>query len=196
MVNMNNFFLNETQAQIQLSMFGVTNEFQEETNEKVRDAFSGYGKVGYTREFAFNLMNEIDKNDKNLGPLGYTLKNRNPETDTEKYGNSLIYAFAGHDTTGHTLTWLLFELCKNFNIQKKLQNEIDLFWSKKRDFDITFSDLKLLPFMTRCIMDTLRLWPAVPNGTFRELISDDYIKGIGNKNVKLKKGTYVENFNM
>jgi len=128
--------------------------------------------------------------------LGEVLKNRIPETDTEKYGNSLIFAFAGHDTTGHTLTWLLFELCKNINLQKELQQEVDTFWLKKRGGgEITFSDFKKLPFMTRCIMETLRLWPAVPNGTFRKLTSDDYIKGIGGKRVKVKKGTYVQIFN-
>ena len=47
--------------------------------------------------------------------------------------------------------------------------------------------------MTRCIMETLRLWPALANGTFRELDKDEYI--IGNKSdnkVKLPKGTYIQ----
>lgn len=125
------FFLNETQAQLQLSMFGVSNEFQEETNKKIRDAFGGSGKTGYTREFAFKLIDELNLPNRNVGPLGKVLKDRKPETDTEKYGNSLIYAFAGHDTTGHTLTWLIFELCKNINLQKELQQEVDTFWLKK-----------------------------------------------------------------
>ncbi len=197
MVNMNDFFLNETQAQLQLSMFGVSNEFQEETNKKIRDAFAGSGKKGYTREFAFKLIDELNLPNRNVGPLGKVLKDRIPETDTEKYGNSLIYAFAGHDTTGHTLTWLIFELCKNINLQKELQQEVDTFWLKtRRDGDeITFSDFKKLPFMTKCIMETLRLWPAVPNGTFRKLTSDDFIRGIGGNMVKVKKGTYVQIFN-
>ena len=36
---------------------------------------------------------------------------------------------------------------------------------------INTSDLKRLPFMTRCIMETLRLHTA--NGTLRELIDDE-----------------------
>jgi cytochrome P450 len=28
------------------------------------------------------------------------------------FGNAFIFAFAGHDTTGHTLTWLTYELAK------------------------------------------------------------------------------------
>ena len=42
---------------------------------------------------------------------------------------------------------------------------------------------------------TLRLWPAVPNGTFRELEEDDYIIGKNDKPVLLKKGTYIQIFN-
>merc|ERR1712070_54896 len=52
--------------------------------------------------------------------------------------------------------------------------------------------MKKLPFMTRCIMETLRLWPVVPNGTFRQLSYDDEVKGPGGKMVKLPKGTVVQ----
>ena len=40
--------------------------------------------------------------------------------------------------------------------------------------------------------ETLRLWPAVPNGTFRELQYDDYIIGSDGEEVRLPKGTYVQ----
>ena len=36
--------------------------------------------------------------------------------------NILLFAFAGHDTTGHTLTWLLFELCRHPQYKQKLKN--------------------------------------------------------------------------
>ena len=32
-------------------------------------------------------------------------------------GNAFIFAFAGHDTTGHTLTWLTYEMAKNPTLQ-------------------------------------------------------------------------------
>ena len=35
--------------------------------------------------------------------------------------------------------------------------------------------------MTRCITETLRLWPALANGTFRELESDEIINGVSGK---------------
>ena len=46
--------------------------------------------------------------------------------------------------------------------------------------------------MTKCVMETLRLWPVVPNGTFRQLSYDDEVKGPGGKMVKLPKGTLVQ----
>ena len=191
-VNVSEFFLNETLAQLQLAMFGLSNEFQEKTNKKIRDAFGGKGE-GYAREYAINLIEEINKSN---GPLSLSFKDRREDLNskTEEYGNALIFSFAGHDTTGHTLTWLLFELCKNQTWQRKLQREVDHFWDIQRDDKITTKDFRRLPFMTRCIMETLRLHTAVPNGTFRELIEEEEIRG-KNGMVKVPKGTYVQIFN-
>ena len=41
-----------------------------------------------------------------------------------RWGNTMLFAFAGHDTTGHTLTWLSFELAKNPAIQERLRAEV------------------------------------------------------------------------
>ena len=40
--------------------------------------------------------------------------------------------------------------------------------------------------MTKCITETLRLWPALANGTYRELERDDYLIGHNNEKVELK----------
>mmetsp|Transcript_1893 Transcript_1893/g.2846 ORF Transcript_1893/g.2846 Transcript_1893/m.2846 type:complete len:200 (+) Transcript_1893:197-796(+) len=58
--------------------------------------------------------------------------------------------------------------------------------------DMAYDDLKSLKFMTKCIMETLRLWVIVPNGTFREIEFDDYIKGPSGENVKIPKGTLCQ----
>merc|ERR1712096_563356 len=42
-----------------------------------------------------------------------------------KMGNAFIFAFAGHDTTGHTLTWLVFELCRHPHHQRRLSRLIE-----------------------------------------------------------------------
>lgn len=189
-VNMSEFFLNETMAQLQLAMFGLSGSFQEETNAKIRAAFGGAGK-GYARDYAWRLLEEARRG---TGPLSEMLRTRVPKTETEQYGNALIFSFAGHDTTGHTLTWLVLELAKNQSWQRQLQREVDRFWTDQKGTAIRMSDFKRLPFMTRCIMETLRLHTAVPNGTFRELTSDATIHGKDGP-VTLPKGTYVQIFN-
>ena len=62
------------------------------------------------------------------------------------FGNGLIFAFAGHDTTGHTLTWMLMELCRNPDTMAKLVAEIDQFVAGKGDTPMVYTDLKELPY--------------------------------------------------
>ena len=46
--------------------------------------------------------------------------------------------------------------------------------------------------MTRCLMETLRLRAALPNGTCREILEDDYVIGLNREKVEIKKGTYIQ----
>ena len=127
-----------------------------------------------------------------------TQQRLNAQTD---FGNAFIFAFAGHDTTGHTLTWLTYELAKNPSIQQRVVDEVDAFWDQYGDRPIGTGEansvefvefMKASPFLTKCITETLRLWPVVPNGTFRQLSHDDYVKGPNGQRVLLPKGTFVQ----
>ena len=60
----------------------------------------------------------------------------------ENPGNALIFSFAGHDTTGNTLTWLIYELAKSNIRQKRLQHEVDDFWREQGERDIEYQDFK------------------------------------------------------
>jgi cytochrome P450 len=185
------FFLNETMAQLQLSMFGFSNEFQEKTNKKIRNSFNG-NNVEYANEFVSSLLEEIKKSN---GSLSKAMLEYNKSFNSKKkeiYGNALIFPFAGHDTTANTLSWLIFEVCKNKIIYKKLQKEVDDFWLNHKDPEIEYDDLKELKYMNRCIMETLRLWTSIPNGTSRELIEDEFIIGKSGEKVKIPSGTYVQ----
>lgn len=128
------------------------------------------------------------------GPLSRAIQN-SELTKTADYGNMLLILFAGHDTTGHTMTWMLFEMCRNPAMQLELQAEVDAFFKKIGGRDPTYRDLYSLEFMDRVVTETLRMWPAVPNGTFRQLQFDDTIKGPGGKDVLLPKGTGVQIIN-
>ena len=186
-VDMSDFFLNETQAQLQLAMFGFSNEFQEKTNKKIRNGFLGIDS-DYIKIFAQEAYYEIKQSS---GPLSEVIKT---SKDLEQFlGNILIFAFAGHDTTGHTLSWLLYELCKHPEHKRKLIEEVDQYWLNHHEE--TYDSFHELPFMTKCITETLRLWPALANGTYRELESDEEIVGLNGENVLVPQGTYCQIMN-
>ena len=184
-VDMSEFFLNETQAQLQLNMFGFDEDFEKESNKKVRESFKTENK-----KYLMYWANYAKENGN--GPLGEIFQEREPLSNTEQIGNAIIFSFAGHDTTGHTLAWLVYELSKNKMCLKKIQDEVDLFW--KNNNHINMENLKQLKYMTLCISETLRMWPANSNGTFREIISEEYINYNGTK-LKLEPGSYVQILN-
>ena len=43
--------------------------------------------------------------------------------------------------------------------------------------------------------ETLRLWPALANGTYREIEKDEIITGYDDQPVTLEKGTYCQIIN-
>eukprot|EP00913_Durusdinium_trenchii_P029038 g27227.t1 len=197
-VDMSNFLLHEAQAQLQLALLGVPEEIMEETNAGIRQTFmlSPDAKIGHLSEAMKGLM-KLAREDASValpsdgcpvrGPLSRALQTGHFASSTD-YGmlgcyfcivrdrdesgprNLLLILFAGHDTTGHTMTWLLFELARHPEIQQQ--------------------DLSGFDLLDRCITETLRLWPAVANGTFRQLQFGEDLKGVGGQ-VQLPKGTFV-----
>ena len=168
-VNMNDFLLYETEAQLQLALFGLDSNFMEETNENFRASMAGKIDAMYARQFCDELMLKISEASDISGPVSSGVNPscpvKGPLSDglrsmtMDGYGtkgNAFIFAFAGHDTTGHTLSWLMFELARKPALQKRLQEEVDGFFKDLNGRDMTYEDLTKLPFMTRCIMETLR----------------------------------------
>eukprot|EP00946_MAST-07B_sp_MAST-7B-sp1_P005118 g5118.t1 len=226
-VELNEFLLNETMAQLMLAMFGMPEDDVLRHNKPVRDAFSnllemtGGTGTGSAEEIdparlqkyslrlfeflgdflgiaaqAKGVEEAIDSGDPSeiSGPLSARIFDIS-ESFEEKVFNAATFAFAGHDTTANTMSWLIFEACQNRDIQERLQREADSFFANLtgKGGAIAYEDLWNLPYMTRCIAETLRLWPVVPNGTFRTLQYDDVVKGPdGVTDVVVKKGTFVQ----
>merc|ERR1719163_206489 len=86
------------------------------------------------------------------------------------------------------MTWLTFELARYPEIQREVQQEIDNFFAGLKGRDPTYQDLSQLRLLSRCITETLRLWPAVPNGTYRQLHFPDTVTGPDGEEVTLPKG--------
>lgn len=223
-VDMAEFLLNETMAQLQLSLFGLPEEFVEQTNIPLRRAFDavtestgitsgGDGRflntkaivkhatyaAGWLGEFIDHAeedkvgITELNAESNALpihGPLSARIADGN-----HAIPNAATFVFAGHDTTANTMSWLLFEVAQKPSLQARLQAEVDaaVRSSGGDPSRVGYDDIKTkLPFMGRCILETLRKWPVVPNGTFRELQTDDEVIGPGGKPVRLPAGTYVQ----
>ena len=207
-VDMCDFLLHEANAQLNKTMFGNDNMYTEENNKLIRDTFKGKTKSGtltkYMDDLIKNLENSININFDPAhidlfvneqrainGPLGRAIADQHADHIT-RWGNGLIFSFAGHDTTGHSMAFFCYEMAKRPDYQERLQQEIDSFLSVNNGKDIIYEDLKHFKFLSRCWTEILRLWSAIPNGTFRELQYDDYIIGSDGEEVKLPKGTYVQ----
>ena len=104
--------------------------------------------------------------------------------------SSLI--FAGHDTTANTLTWCCYELAKHPEIQDRLRAEIDGVIDVELRRALTYDDLSALPYLTRVLHETLRLWPIVHYGTFRQLVAPAKVKGANGASVEVPAGTCVQ----
>jgi len=202
-VDVSDFLLHEAQAQLQLALLGGSEETMERTNADLRAGFMGdptrakLGSVGRSMQLIsadakLNLGLALPSDGRPVhGPLWRAVQTSGVDPASD-YGNVLLVLFAGHDTTGHTMTWLLFELGRHLDIQRELQAEVDAFFSRLDGRDPAYADLgEGLDLLDRCVTETLRMWPAVPNGTFRQLQFDDTVTGPDGEDVLLKRGTFV-----
>jgi cytochrome P450 len=127
-----------------------------------------------------SLISIITQKDKKTGNSVLPAKKQRDEL--------LSFIFAGHETTGNSMSFAVWEIAKNPAIQSKLQLEIDSMLASVKsktgkDFP-DFPDFFRLPYLNLIINETLRLWPVVPGGTRRILTEDEIIAG-----VKVPQGT-------
>ncbi|XP_075411642.1 cytochrome P450 4F2-like [Tenrec ecaudatus] len=75
------------------------------------------------------------------------------ETDT--------FMFEGYDTTASGLSWVLYNLAKHPEYQERCRKEVQELLKDRGTEEIEWDDLALLPFLTMCIKESLRLHPPV-----------------------------------
>ncbi|KAI2612348.1 cytochrome P450 [Hypoxylon fragiforme] len=90
-------------------------------------------------------------------------------------GHLLQFMAAGHATSADTLTWSLYTMATNQEIQKQVRDEIaDLAIRKP---DMPFSDIDNLPYLNNFIKEVLRLY-APSTSHHREAGEDMVIDGV------------------
>ncbi|XP_043488236.1 cytochrome P450 4C1-like [Polistes fuscatus] len=104
-------------------------------------------------------------------------KNGNPMTDEELREQVDTVMFAGHDTTAAAISWTLFCLGNNPDIQEKVHQELDDIFGDS-DKTATTKEIAQLKYLDRVTKEALRLYPSAP-GFLRKLSEDvkidDYI---------------------
>ncbi|KAJ5600833.1 Cytochrome P450 E-class group I [Penicillium hetheringtonii] len=116
----------------------------------------------YAHQSVQRYVNHLAENPENPKPTLFTKM-----FDMEKSGMSQSdirdeaqgYIVAGSDTTAITLTYLVYSVCKNPEVQTKLVEELSQLPEPVSD-----RDLRDLPYLNNIITETLRLHTAVPFG--------------------------------
>ncbi|VVA09395.1 PREDICTED: cytochrome [Prunus dulcis] len=101
--------------------------------------------------------------------LRFLLASREEVSSKQLRDDLLSMLVAGHETTGSVLTWTLYLLSKNSHSLVKAQEEVDTVLQGRRP---SYDDIKNLKFLTRCIMESLRLFPHPPVLIRRAQVAD------------------------
>ncbi|GFU27005.1 cytochrome P450 4V2 [Nephila pilipes] len=72
------------------------------------------------------------------------------------------FMFGGHDTTAMSLSWALYCLGQNPEIQQRAQEELDEIFEDDNSRDVTHEDITRMIYLECVIKETFRLYPIVP----------------------------------
>lgn len=91
--------------------------------------------------------------------LRFLLASREEVSSNQLRDDLLSMLVAGHETTGSVLTWTVYLLSKNPGPLAKAQDELERVLGGRRP---EFEDIKELKYLTRCISESMRLYPHPP----------------------------------
>merc|ERR1711988_1150211 len=72
-------------------------------------------------------------------------------------GTAMVFLVAGYDTTGMTLSWICYELAKNPDLQRRLQDEVDAVYDSAGGKTPDYTDIQGFAFLDQLIQESLRL---------------------------------------
>ncbi|CAG8710361.1 2859_t:CDS:2, partial [Racocetra persica] len=96
-------------------------------------------------------------------------------THKELTGQVMTMLVAGHETNSTALTWVLYFLAKNPDVQDRLRKEV-LEILIDRDYCPTFDEIEHMKYLECVYKESLRIIPPVPT-LFRTTIKDKIMNG-------------------
>ncbi|CDH50142.1 cytochrome p450 [Lichtheimia corymbifera JMRC:FSU:9682] len=128
-----------------------------------------------------NSHNDVPEHEKDLLQLMLEaeLRGEGNWTKKELRHNMAIFFVAGHDTTSHALTFCLYLLAMNQDIQKKAREEIlRVLGDEPKDVFPTLEDCKKLDYLDMVIKESMRIYPPANDILARDVHEDLNVKGI------------------
>eukprot|EP00242_Pyramimonas_sp_CCMP2087_P000478 CAMPEP_0198229318 /NCGR_PEP_ID=MMETSP1445-20131203/114058_1 /TAXON_ID=36898 /ORGANISM="Pyramimonas sp., Strain CCMP2087" /LENGTH=596 /DNA_ID=CAMNT_0043909775 /DNA_START=83 /DNA_END=1873 /DNA_ORIENTATION=- len=121
----------------------------------------------------------IDFDDDYINPddpsvLRFLLASREEVTEKQLRDDLLSMLVAGHETTGSVLTWTTYLLATNRDKLAKVHEEVDRVLAGKKL--PCYEDVREMPYLMRCINESMRLYPHPPV-LIRRATRDDVLPG-------------------
>ncbi|XP_037815493.1 uncharacterized protein LOC119606164 [Lucilia sericata] len=146
----------------------------------------------------YRLENNIKRND--FMDLIIELKAKNDEMAKDSKGIDLsqgltveqmaaqtfVFFLAGFETSSTTMSFCLYELSRNPEIQEKLRKEI-LETLEENKGELSYEGMNAMQYLEQVIQETLRLYPVIPN-LIRQAVSDYQVP---NSSYVIEKGTTI-----
>eukprot|EP00092_Neocalanus_flemingeri_P035217 GFUD01038321.1.p1 GENE.GFUD01038321.1~~GFUD01038321.1.p1 ORF type:complete len:542 (+),score=134.82 GFUD01038321.1:26-1627(+) len=118
---------------------------------------------------------ESDQYEKDM-KLNHTRKGKHNLDEISIVATAMVLLVAGYDTTGMTLSFLSYEMSKNPEAQKKLQEEIDHAYEEAGGEFPDYNAIQNLPYLDMVIHETLRIHSPVGFNT-RNATKDYVLQG-------------------
>ncbi|XP_063930041.1 probable cytochrome P450 6a17 [Zophobas morio] len=150
----------------------------------VNDTVTYREKNNFTRKDFMQLLIDL-KNNKLATENGYK-HDGNTLTNDEIAAQSFVFFIAGFETSSTTMTFALYELSKNQEIQDKVRDEINTVLAKHGG-KITYEAIQEMKYMDLVLNETLRKYPPLPVLT-RKCVKEYKIP---DEDIIIEKGTII-----
>ncbi|XP_026681203.1 probable cytochrome P450 6a13 isoform X1 [Diaphorina citri] len=113
-------------------------------------------KNNIKRDDFLNIMMQLQ-----IAQRGKTLSPDDVEmTDDVITAQSFVFFFGGYETSSSVLTFCLYELARNPDIQSKLRQEIMA--TKKKEGELTYEICHKMSYLDKVTKEALRMYPSLP----------------------------------